>query len=164
PYSGGRYSHLVSPTGLIQSDSPIVVRKSEEILKGEKNSLKAAKKINNWVYQNLKKVPTVSIPNALDVLETGEGDCNEHAALFAALSRASGIPTKIALGIVYVGEKFYYHAWNEVFVGKWVSVDPAFGQFPADASHIKFIEGDLSRASEIIRLVGKINLDIKEAS
>ena len=164
PYSGEQYRHLLSSTTLIQSDNPVLVRKSEEILQGEKNSLRAAKKINSWVYKNLKKVPTVSIPNALDVLKTGVGDCNEHAALFAAVSRASGIPTKIALGIVDVEEKFYYHAWNEVFVGKWVSVDPVFGQFPADASHIKFIEGDLSRASEIIRLVGKINLDIKEAS
>lgn len=164
PYSGEQYIHLVNSTSLIQSDNPMLINKSKEILQGEKNSLKAAKKINNWVYKNLKKVPTVSIPNALDVLKTGEGDCNEHAALFAALSRASGIPTNIALGIVYVDGKFYYHAWNEVFIGKWVSVDPVFGQFPADASHIKFIEGDLARAPEIIRLVGKINLDIKEAS
>jgi transglutaminase-like putative cysteine protease len=106
----------------------------------------------------------VSIPNALDVLKTRKGDCNEHATLFAALSRAAGIPTKVILGVVFLDGKFYYHAWNEVFVGNWIAVDPTLGQFPADASHIKFIEGDLGKSSEIIKLVGKIKLEVKEAS
>jgi transglutaminase-like putative cysteine protease len=149
---------------LIQSDDPRIVEKSKEILKGEKNSIRAAEEISSWVYNNLEKVPTISIPNALDVLKTKRGDCNEHATLFAALARAAGIPTKIAFGIVYLDGKFYYHAWDEVFVGRWVSVDPTFGQFPADASHIRFLEGDLSRGSEIIRLVGKIKIEIRSAS
>lgn len=163
PYVGEQYREFLEHTVLIQSDDPRIRKKSEEIIDGEKSSLGAAKEINDWVYENLKKAPTVSIPNALDVLQTAEGDCNEHAALFTALARASGIPTKMALGVVYLDGKFYYHAWNEVFVGRWITVDPTFGQFPADASHIKFIEGDLSRASEIASLVGKINLDIEEA-
>ena len=149
---------------MIQSDDPKIIEESRKILKGEKDSLRAAKEINNWVYKKLEKVPTVSLPNALDVLETKRGDCNEHTALFAALSRAAGIPTKIVFGVVYVNGKFYYHAWNEVFLGTWVPVDPTFGQLPADASHIKFVEGDLNRGSEIIRLVGKIKIEILDAS
>lgn len=164
PYSGKEYKPYTRANSLIQSDDPRIVEKSKEILKGEKNSLRAAEEISKWVYNNLEKVPTVSIPNALDVLKTKRGDCNEHATLFAALTRAAGIPTKIAFGVVYLDGKFYYHAWNEVFVGRWVAVDPTFGQFPADASHIRFLEGDLSRGSEIIRLVGKIKIEIRSAS
>lgn len=164
PYSGNEYSIYIKANSLIQSNDPRIVEKSEEILKGERNSLRAVQEINRWVYNNLEKVPTVSIPNALDVLKTRKGDCNEHATLFAALARAAGIPTKIAFGIVYLDGKFYYHAWNEVFVGHWVAVDPTFGQFPADASHIRFLEGDLGRGSEIIRLVGKIRIEIRSAS
>jgi hypothetical protein len=163
PYSGEEYKSYTKSSSLIQSDDPKVAEKSREILKGEKNSLQAAKEINSWVYKNLEKIPTVSLPNALDVLKTRKGDCNEHATLFAALSRAAGIPTKIVLGVVHLDGKFYYHAWNEVFVGSWVALDPTFGQFPADASHIKFVEGDLSRSPEIIRLVGKIKLEIRDA-
>ncbi|MGE5443459.1 MAG: transglutaminase domain-containing protein [Ignavibacteriales bacterium] len=164
PYSGGEYKIYTKANSLIQSDDPRIVEKSREILKGEKNSLRAAEEISSWVYNNLEKVPTVSIPNALDVLKTKRGDCNEHATLFAALARAVGIPTKIAFGVVYLDGKFYYHAWDEVFVGRWLAVDPTFGQFPADASHIRFLEGDLSRGSEIIRLVGKIKIEIRGAS
>ncbi len=138
--------------------------KSQEILEEEKNAVRAAEKLEKWVYRNLQKTPTVSIPSALDVLKTRRGDCNEHATLFAALSRAAGIPTKIVLGVVYVEGRFFYHAWDEVFVGKWVSVDPTFGQFPADASHIKLIEGDLSKSIEVMKLIGKINIKIEEAS
>ncbi len=164
PYSGDEYKIYTKANSLIQSDDPRIVEKSKEILNGEKNSLRAAEEISSWVYNNLEKVPTVSIPNALDVLKTKRGDCNEHATLFAALARAAGIPTKIAFGVVYLDGKFYYHAWNEVFVGRWVAVDPTFGQLPADASHIRFLEGDLSRGSEIIRLVGKIKIEIRGAS
>ncbi|MER3447429.1 MAG: hypothetical protein C4291_11600 [Candidatus Dadabacteria bacterium] len=164
PYSGNEYNMYIKANSLIQSNDPRIVEKSKEILKGERNSLRAAEEINNWVYNNLEKVPTVSIPNALDVLKIRRGDCNEHATLFAALARAAGIPTKIAFGIVYLDGKFYYHAWDEVFVGRWMAVDPTFGQFPADASHIRFLEGDLSRGSEIIKLVGKIRIEIRSAS
>jgi hypothetical protein len=164
PYSGEAYKSYTESTSLVQSDSPKIVEESVEILNGEKNSLSAAKKINNWVYRNVKKAPTVSLPNALDVLETRRGDCNEHSALFAALSRAAGIPTKIVFGVIYVEGKFYYHAWNEVFVGSWIPIDTTFGQLPADASHIKFVEGDLDRGSEIIKLVGKIKIEILEAT
>lgn len=164
PYSGDEYKIYTKANSLIQSDDPRIAEKSREILKGEKNSLRAAEEISSWVYNNLEKVPTVSIPNALDVLKTKRGDCNEHATLFAALARAVGIPTKIAFGVVYLDGKFYYHAWDEVFVGRWLAVDPTFGQFPADASHIRFLEGDLSRGSEIIRLVGKIKIEIRGAS
>src|SRR4030066_227100 len=164
PYTDRANKPYTKSTSLIQSDDPKIIEESRKILKGEKDSLRAAKEINNWVYKKLEKAPTVSLPNALDVLETRRGDCNEHAALFAALSRAAGIPTKIVFGVVYVNGKFYYHAWNEVFLGTWIPVDPTFGQLPADASHIKFVEGDLNRGSEIIRLVGKIKIEILDAS
>jgi transglutaminase-like putative cysteine protease len=130
----------------------------------ERDSIGVVRKISDWVYNNVEKAATLSIPNALDVLETRKGDCNEHSTLFAALARAAGIPTKIVLGVVFLEEKFYYHAWDEVFVGSWIAVDPTLGQVPADASHIKFIEGDLSKTFEIIKVVGNIKLEIKDAS
>jgi len=164
PYTGKALKAYTQESVLIQSTNDEIVKKSSAILGGEKNSLEAARKINDWVYKNLEKTPTISLPNALDVLESRKGDCNEHAALFTALARAAGIPTKLVLGLVLLDGKFYYHAWNEAFVGKWIAVDPTFGQLPADASHIKFVEGNLDRSPEILRLVGKIELDVVEAS
>lgn len=164
PYTGNALKAYTQASALIQSANDEIVKQASAILGGEKNSLEAAKKINDWVYRNLEKTPTISLPNALDVLESRKGDCNEHATLYTALARAAGIPTKLVLGLVFLDGKFYYHAWNEVFVGKWVAVDPTLGQLPADASHIKLVEGNLDRSSEILKLVGKIRLDVVEAS
>lgn len=164
PYNGNEHAGYLEPDSLIQSGDDGIILRAELILGGEKDALKAASRINDWVYRNLEKEGTASIPSALDVLRSGKGDCNEHSALFAALARASGIPTKTVSGTMYNDGRFYYHAWNEVFVGEWVAVDPTFGQFPADAAHIKFIEGDLTKSSRIINLVGKIKLKILDAS
>lgn len=162
PYKGK--DDYLQNTNAIQSKSPEIKELAKSITKGEKNPYYEIMSINKWVYQNLEKKPTLSIPNALDILRTRKGDCNEHAVLFTALARALNIPTKIAIGIVYINEKFYYHAWNEVFLGKWITVDPTFNQFPVDASHVKFFEGDMKRSTEIMKLVGKIKIKVLDAS
>ncbi|MCI0481428.1 MAG: transglutaminase-like domain-containing protein, partial [Candidatus Dadabacteria bacterium] len=146
------------------SGDPEIISKSKEILGEEKDSLKAVRMLNGWVFAYLRKTGTAGIPNAMDVLKTGSGDCNEHSALFAALARAAGIPTKTVSGTIYLDGRFYYHAWNEVYVGEWVAVDPTFGQVPADATHLKLVEGDLNKSSVIMNAAGKINLKILEAS
>jgi hypothetical protein len=39
-------------------------------------------------------------------------------------------------------------------------VDPTFGQFPADASHLRFVVGGLARQVELIRLIGRLQLTV----
>ena len=109
----------------------MIKNEAREIIGDEKDALKAVNLINKWVYRNIEKKPTISIPSALDVLETRRGDCNEHATLFVALCRSMGIPSKLCAGIVYTQGRFYYHAWSDVFVGSWISVDPTMNQLPA---------------------------------
>ena len=164
PYNGGAESEFLSSSILINKDDRNIISQSKNIVKSEKNSLKAVKLINQWIYENLEKIPTVSIPTAVDVLSAKKGDCNEHAVLFAAMARSVGIPTKVVLGLVYLEGRFYYHAWNEVYLGSWVPVDSTFGQFPADATHVKLLEGDISKSPEILRVVGKIKLEVVETS
>lgn len=163
PYKGGLGEYM-RPEPLVDSGAPEITAAAVEITADEKDAAKAAALINDWVFRNIKKEGTASVPNALDVLKTRSGDCNEHSALYAALARAAGIPTKTVSGTIYIDGRFYYHAWNEVYVGKWVAVDSAFGQMPADATHIKLIEGNLSDTSRIMKAVGKINLNILDAS
>ena len=122
-----------------------------------------ARLINRWVHDSLAKRTSIGIPNAVTVLRTRSGDCNEHAALFTALARAVGVPTRIAAGLAYVDGKFYYHAWPEVYLQDWVAVDPTFGQFPADAGHLRFTLGGLSRQAELLRLIGTLKIDVVSA-
>ena len=143
-------------------DSAIVAT-ARRVVGTEKDALQRVRLLNRWVYDSLAKRVTIGIPNAATVLRTRSGDCNEHAALFTALARADGIPTRIAAGLAYVGGKFYYHAWPEVYLTDWVAVDPTFGQVPADAGHLRFTIGGLSRQAELLRLIGTLKIDVVSA-
>lgn len=149
-------------TPFIQSKDRILAEKAREIIGDAADALTAVTRINQWVYGNIEKKPTLSIPSALDVLKMRIGDCNEHATLFVALCRAAGIPSRLCAGIVYNEGSFYYHAWSDVFVGRWVSVDPTMNQMPVDATHICFVTGDLDKQLEIIKLIGVLRLEVME--
>jgi transglutaminase-like putative cysteine protease len=100
------------------------------------------------------------------VLRTRIGDCNEHTALFVAMSRAIGIPARIAVGVALVRGAFYYHAWPEVYIdegrtrGFWLPVDPTFNQFPADATHFRLARGGLDKQAAIIPLIGRVKITL----
>jgi len=162
PYSGKEQADYLLPNALIQSNDKKIIDQAAKVLSNEKVPREAARKLNEWVYTALTKKPVVSIPSALEVLNQLAGDCNEHTALYTALARAAGIPTRMAAGIVYMENGFYYHAWPEVWVGRWMAVDPTFNQFPADATHIRFATGNLDRQSDIIKLVGKLKVEVME--
>lgn len=162
PIKGDGMEAYLRPTTLIQSDDPRIIAKTREILKDERDGLRATEKILKWVDNFIWKTPTISIPSAVEVLDTRQGDCNEHVALFTALARAAGIPTKISVGLVYVDESFYYHAWAEVFLGKWIAVDPLMGQIPADPTHIKLVEGGLYKQMVMAKVIGKIKISVME--
>jgi hypothetical protein len=162
PYTEKTMSNYLVPNALIQSDDSKIIKMSKRILSGEKDPREAAKKLNEWVYYAIRKKPVVSIPSALDVLNQREGDCKEHTALYTALARAAGLPTRMAAGIVYMNNGFYYHAWPEIWDGQWLAVDPTFNQFPADATHIRFVTGNIDRQSDIGWLVGKLSLKVLE--
>jgi hypothetical protein len=63
---------------------------------------------------------------ASTVLKSLKGDCTEHAVLLAALLRAEKIPSRVAVGFLYVprASAFAPHMWVEAFVdGSWVPLD-----------------------------------------
>ena len=121
--------------------------------------------LSDWVFANLEKRPVLGIPDALTTLSTKMGDCNEHAALFAALARNVGIPTRVVAGVTFFENAFYYHAWNEVCLDdSWYSVDTTKNQFPADLSHIKFVEGETNEQVRIAALLGKLKIKILDSA
>lgn len=161
PYrGGGEVAAELEATPLIQATDPRIVRLAREIAGGESDPATVARRLNEWVYGELEKDVTLSIPSALQVLEAREGDCNEHTVLYVALARALGLPARTAAGLVQVGGRFYYHAWPEVWLGRWVAADPTLGQFPADASHLRFLVGSLARQVELVRLIGRLRLEV----
>lgn len=146
----------------IESDHKLIVATANEIATGL-DPIADAEKILVWVNGNVEK-RLVDATSALDALKTLEGECESHAYLLAALLRARGIPAKVISGIVYSEQLdgFFFHAWNEVYLGKWIPVDATFGQFPADPTHIKFSEGGRSALLDIVPLIGTIKVDVLE--
>jgi hypothetical protein len=158
-------SDWIGPEPLVQTRDPRIQAQARQItdryLSGRRrNYVRAAEALNEWVNENLEKRITVSVPSAVEVLETRRGDCNEHTVLYVALARAVGIPARTAAGLVYSDGSFFYHAWPEIYLNGWVAVDPTFGQFPADAAHLRFTIGGLARQMELVRLIGHLQLDV----
>lgn len=145
----------------IQSDHARIRALAAEIVGEETDAFTVAEALVRWVYAYLAKVPVMSVPNALAVLDSGRGDCNEHAVLFTALARAVGLPSRVVAGLVYVDGRFVYHAWSEVQgMHEWLPVDPALGQVPADVTHIALAYDDLWDVSGIIEFVGALRLTV----
>ncbi len=162
PFSKGGQGGLdeyLKETMFIQSKDPAIVSLTKDIIRDEKDKLKRTRLIYEWVYKNIKKVPVISLPMATEVLRTRQGDCNEHTTLFTALARAAGIPSRVAIGLTYKDGFFYYHAWPEVYLNKWVAIDPTLGQFPADASHIRLLTGDIDKQLQILAIIGKLKIE-----
>ena len=153
----------LEPTPFIQSAGKEIVEKAREIVGAEKDPVRAAELINRWVYSNIKKIPTPSMPDAQSVLVTRQGDCNEHAVLAAALARAVGLPARVVVGLVYSGEEFYYHAWVTYWAGKtWVTGDPLLNLLPVGPTHLALLYGDVDKHVNVISFLGRLKLKVLE--
>jgi len=169
PMRGKGLAEFLAPNETIQCDDAAIVAKAKEIVGGETDAWKAAKKLISWVYENMGKVDHDPRPSsAAECLTMMKGDCSEHATLLTALARAAGIPSKLVTGIVYVNDGYYYHAWNELYVGRWVSVDPTWGEHTVDAGHLALASGSLTAESfaqtnlAAVRCMGVLTLEVIE--
>lgn len=90
--------------------------------------------INQFKY-DYKKASTVTsgyVPKLDLIFEAQMGICYDYSAIFAAMTRSVGVPTKLVKGYTenIPGQ---YHAWNEVFLdGEWKVIDATY-----DASYLK---------------------------
>ena len=151
---------FLKPGPFIQSDDQKILALAQEIVGNHAAPLEKVRKLVQWVYKNIEKRPVLSLPDALSTLDNRVGDCNEHAVLLAALARAAGIPCRVEAGLVYLKGRFYYHAWNLVYLGRWITVDAVYDQVPADVSHIRFVTGSPSQQLDLMGIIGKLKIKV----
>ncbi len=156
------YKDFLGQTPFIQSENQDIKERVAKIISKSDSSLVKVQKLTAWIFENIEKRPVLSVPNALETLEKRRGDCNEHAVLLAAFCRAAGIPAQIEAGLVYMKGSFYYHAWNAVFLGKWITVDSLMNQIPADPTHIRIVRGEPDKQIDLIGVIGKIKIKVLE--
>ena len=151
---------FLAASPFIQSDHKKIRNLAQEIIGMDNDPiLDKANKLMTWVHKNIKKRPVLSLPDALSTLENRVGDCNEHAVLLAALARAAGIPARVEAGLVYLNGRFYYHAWNLLYVGRWITADALFGQMPSDVTHIRFTTG-AQQQLDLMGIIGRVRLKV----
>jgi hypothetical protein len=157
-------SKFLEPAPFVQSDNHQIKAVVDKILGKGDLPFDKVKKIMAWMRENIERRPVLSLPDALSTLQNKAGDCNEHSVLTAALCRAAGVPARVEAGVAHVNGAFYYHAWNQVFIGDWVTVDSLFGQIPADVTHIGFARGTQEEQVNILGLLGKLQIKVLRTS
>lgn len=136
------FFNYTRPSKYIDSDNPLIVTKANEIAQGKTDFYDILNSINTYVYENIEYNSSYvgELKKASEILYEKKGVCSHYAILFAGLSRALGIPTRVVSGRAYSDrtKNFEGHGWVEVYDGNvWVPFDPTFGQNGwLDSSHI----------------------------
>ena len=142
-----KQKQYLGETPYLQSQNARVQEHARKAAAGSEDPGTIASRMERYVFEQLKKKNfSTALASAAEVAERMEGDCTEHACLLAAMLRAQQIPSRVAVGLVYV-EKFSAfggHMWAEAWLdGKWVAVDGTLGMGGIGPSHIKLADSDL---------------------
>jgi len=162
PVGDDKFALYLGDTQYIKPSDPSIQQKLADIQKDQKDAYWLVQKMLLWVYDNIKGEYIVETLSGPEVLQKRKGKCSEYATLFASLSRAAGIPTRIVFGEAVNGNRWIGHLWCEVWLGEWMAVDAAMGTFVAGPSHIKFIDSATVMGTQKIRwkLVDNLSLEI----
>jgi hypothetical protein len=156
----------LQPSVAVPSADRRIRELAASIVAGKPTAREQAQAMLDWIGRNVRKEPA-DVFSALDVLTSGRAECQGHAYLFAGLARASGIPTRVANGLVYSAELkgFAYHAWNESLIdGEWLAIDPMFGQLEADATHLRLVYGEnLGDLAPLAGWIGSTRIEVLES-
>ncbi|MHC4779991.1 MAG: transglutaminase-like domain-containing protein [Planctomycetota bacterium] len=139
----------------------IIVKLRDEALGTASTDREKVSKLIHFTEDFIRDALAADKPSIFAIIKKRKGDCSEHAHLFCALARAAGIPAREVGGLAYMGDKiqaFGGHAWCEVVLdGKWVPVDPTWGEVLADATHVSF--GDQG-GTEFFALLGGLRFKV----
>jgi hypothetical protein len=121
----------------ITPDYEPIKKAALEVIGDETDVYRAAEKLLTFTHNYLDYAITLEIFTAPDAFERRQGRCTEFANLFASLTRAVGIPSRLVFGFRYNGTTWVGHMWNEVYIDEWIAVDAAQGQMAPDALVVK---------------------------
>ena len=133
------------PAPKVESDHPSIRSRAAQITSGSNSEAESVERIYAFVvaHMDYNGLSPHRNAGALAALQHAEGVCEDYAALFTALCRASGIPARVVNGYTDptgTGEIFqlapgdalslsgYRHAWVEFYLEDegWLPADPTF--------------------------------------
>ncbi len=113
-------------------ENDFTIKHTKKLIDGSKTDYEKFIKIYEDVlhsysydYEKIATLKPTYIPKIDAIFYAETGICYDFSALFAAMSRSVGIPTKLVKGTSNLVSA--YHSWNEVYLdGQWHIVDLTF--------------------------------------
>jgi len=151
----------------LTSWSGFMKAKAESLVNGSDSVLESARRIASWVsfYLTYDMACWASSLPAETVFIEQRGVCDEFTNLFVSMCRSIGIPARYVEGVVFSGEDWNFHAWAEVYAGKWVPIDATYNEIGfVDSSHIALarVHGDDDVYNTLNWQGSKINVEFGE--
>jgi transglutaminase-like putative cysteine protease len=157
----------------IDCEDERIVELTRRALGGERDSWKRALKIERWVKNAMRNDNAASLVPASQIARSLRGDCRHHAFLTAAMCRAAGVPSRTAIGLLYVyrgGPQFGFHTWAEVNIdGRWIGIDSTQGKGGVSATHLKVTQHSWDKTESLTpllpvnRVLGKLRIEVLRA-
>lgn len=115
----------LEPSEFIQSQDAALKKQLKKILQRDKTVVGSIRKIYDFVRGEVQYKSEKGSKDALLTLSKLEADCGGKARLFAAFSRAAGIPSRVVGGLILKqGTKEITHVWVENYInGQWIPFD-----------------------------------------
>lgn len=113
--------------------TPYIKELAEEIIGEETNPLIKARKIYDYITQNVKYSYMRAYSTIINIPEYAalnlKGDCGVQALLFITLCRCVGIPAKWQSGLAVTPYHVGPHDWAQFYIEPygWMYADPSFG-------------------------------------
>lgn len=138
----------------------------------EREGWKKALRVERYVHDRMRNDSSAALVPASRIARDSRGDCRHHAFLTAALLRASGLPSRTAVGFLYVNRgvpAFGFHMWAEVLIdGRWRGLDSTLGRGGVSAAHVKVTDHgwhDTASLAPLLpaqRVAGKVRFELLE--
>ncbi len=148
------------PTLVIDSDSPAVKQKAEQLMAGKQTAAEKARSLFKFVRDEIRYnfyllSDTLDDYRASAIMALGEGFCIQKGIVLCALARAAGIPSRLRFAIIrnplasgevkelLSGDLFVSHGYSELYLGgKWLRVAPTYDRQLSESKGYALVEFD----------------------
>lgn len=145
--SGKPDTTCIEPNHYLAADDPRLAAMARGVAANERDPWRVAIALEKHVHDTIDQFDySQAFLTAAEVADGRKGDCSEYAVLLAALLRARGIPSRVAVGLVYLENDaaMGYHMWAEAWINdRWVGLDATRPQGGVAADHIKVVTTNL---------------------
>ena len=133
PYNteNAEYQFYTRSDRFIEADDPKIIQLANQVAGTETNPYQIAHSFYDYIIDTYHyELTGRGLLGAKSFMETGKGECGDYTALFVALCRSKGIPSRPIVGYWATSGLNQTHVWGEVYIEPfgWIPVDPTVGQ------------------------------------